>query len=265
MKIKNKVLAGLLSLCAVFASVGFITANKNVTAAADEAAYTVVDSYVMAKTSDGNSANGDFNLWIVLPQLDVDVSLQSIKTVSTAGLWDKLEAINFFDNILIGEKTLKECGVESFADSVVDFGNGEPQNVLRIALHADPAVWAALVNSGEIVPGRTATTVKEGALIPSYNYLTGGASPIVYRAGCDYLTKWSDFDAAYSYECFGQTYVENVAYVQGHDGVCGYFGFSLHGDDYLGDGVQTEINQTIFWFYEANYRGRFFTQSILVN
>jgi hypothetical protein len=96
MKLRNKVLAGLLSLCAVFAGVGFATAENNVTAAAEtNATYTVVDSYVMAKTSDGNSANGDFNLWIILPQLDVEVSVQNVKSVSTAGLWEKLEAINF--------------------------------------------------------------------------------------------------------------------------------------------------------------------------
>lgn len=269
MKLRNKVLAGLLSLCAVFAGAGIATAKNEVKATAETPAYTVVESSVMVKFSDVYAAGGNFNLWVILPQFDYelvnkDYSVNKVN-LSAVGVYEKLNAIKFFDNIMIGEHTLAELGCTGFYQDTIPVGDGEPQNLICMPLHVNPDILAPMVESGEIVMGRTAVTIKEGALIPGYNYLAGNANPVVYQMGCDYVTVWSDYPVSYSYETEGKTDVEAIAYTQGHDGTCGYLGVSLYGDDYLGNGEQAELKQDVYWAYKQYYPNNFFTESILVN
>jgi hypothetical protein len=99
--------------------------------------------------------------------------------------------------------------------------------------------------------------VAEGSLFPGYAYLNGEEDAKLYRAGCEFVTTASN--ANYGITSYGETDIESMEYVQGHDGANGYLGVSLFGDDYLGDGVQVEINQD----YKHQYTN--FTTSIELN
>ena len=270
MKLRNKVLAGLLSLCAVFAGAGIATAKNEVKVTAAETNYTVVETSVMLKLCDIYHLNGNFELMLVLPQLDHDIKITEDKktaeaeSVIVSNFAGKLDAIGLFDNIVIEGKTLREYGCTGVYSDEAIFGKSEPQNSVIIPLHADPELWAPLVTEKGGSVTKLVVSIKEGGMLPGYDYLAGGANPVVYQVGCEYTTAWST-RASYNYETIGETTVEKVAYTQGHDGANGYLGVSLVGDDYLGNGDQLALNQTLYGHYIGFYPETFFTKSILVN
>lgn len=265
-RMKKCLLSGLLTLCAGLFAVGGVSLKGDV-AAAETPAYTTEDVFVMGKMTNVFVAGGNVNAHFTLSKTDAPASGEQKVTVAPEVLKQKLQAINFFDNVMMGEKTLTELGFSGDfwnAEQRVSFNFGEPNNALYMSLHADPAVWEAAYNAGEIQfgMGGTQMTFKEGALIPGYNYLTGGANPVVYKAAVDCVTSVVDHNKyTYGLTTYGKTDIDSVRYVQGHDGTCGYFGFSLEGDDFVGNGQQKEFGKHIPLELFPNY----FTEKVLVN
>ena len=127
--------------------------------------------------------NGNFNVCVTLPQFDFTETADQVQIpgVDLATVFDEF---GFFDNVKIGEKTLRELGCTQFYNNQISFGIGEPQYIIRLFLHADPAILMEAVNNGEVVFGdnQTPVTAAKGTIIPGYNYLYGGEDAVVYRA-----------------------------------------------------------------------------------
>jgi hypothetical protein len=163
----------------------------------------------------------------------------------TMNLADEFNKLGLFDKVKIAGKSLREYGCTEFYNNYAIGINEKPaeevpHNHIRLYCHADPEIWTAAHNSGA-VSFSSDVTVEEGALFPGYAYLSGAEDATLYRAGCTFVKTSST--ANYGMTSYGETDVESMEYVQGHDGNSGYLGVSLKGDDYLGDGVQVEINQ----------------------
>lgn len=268
-KFKKWLITALCASCAVSAGAAIADWNEEVTASAAVATqYTVVDTSLMAKISENYTPNGNFNLSIILPQIDTAVKKDAV-TFDGVDLAKVFNDFGFFDKVKIGEKTLREYGCVSFWDGAIGFGVGEPQNSINLHCHADPDIWKEAVKSGEVSLGTwggsqwavnpSDVTIEEGTLIPGYTYLNGDDDAVVYRASCTYVSQASVHD--YSWESHGQTDIEAFDYVQAYNDdekeKCGYIGVSLKGDDYLGNGEQAEITQT---YYYENFASR-----VLVN
>lgn len=266
LKMKKSILTVILGALALFACALALVlpkTSKSVEASA-ETGYTTVDVPVLAKIGDVYVDNGNFNLYISMPKIDTDIK-NDAWTIDGVTLQDKFNELNFFDNVMIGEKTLKELGCTGFWENVVGFGVGEPQNVIHLHCHADPDTWKAAVAAGEVVFGQSEVTVKAGALIPGYTYLAGEENPIVYRANMDYITRIPNPDVSYSRIIYGQTDVDSVLYATEWDETYNnaYFGVSLVGDDYLGDGEAELLYQDSKHPFTSN--PNFFLNSLLVN
>lgn len=257
---KKWILSALCATCA-FAGVATLQDSQDMTTANAMVAteYETVDTAVLATIKNEYIPNGNFSLYLLVPELDMGGKTGQVSFNSDMAY--EFNKLGFFDKIKIGEKTLREWGCTSFyySDSV-GFNEkpvGEvPHNNIRLYCHADPAIWEAAHKSGEI-SFSSPVTVAEGALIPGYAYLSGGENAKLYRTGCDYVTASST--ANYGITSYGKTEIESFEYVQGHDGNSGYLGVSLYGDDYLGDGELVEINQD----YKHQYSN--FTASIQLN
>lgn len=257
--IKKWILSALCATCA-FAGVATLQDSQDMTTASAAVAtvYETVDTTVLATIKNEYIPNGNFSLYFVLPELDTGNKTGSVSFgVDIAEEFNKL---GLFDKVKIGNKTLKEYGCTGFWTNAIGINEVEigavPHNHLRLYCHADPELWQAAHNSGEI-SFSSPVTVAEGALIPGYAYLNGDDNAKLYRTGCDYVTTASN--ANYGITSYGETEIESFEYVQGHDGSSGYLGVSLKGDDYVGDGVQVELNQN----YKHHYAN--FTSTIMLN
>ncbi len=236
----------LSALCAVFAFVGVATLQKSeeVTASAAVATeYQVVDSAIMATIGNEYIPNGNFSLYILIPELDMGGKTGEV--TFPLDMAQEFNKLGLFDKVKIAGKSLREYGCTGFYNNSAIGINEKPaeqvpHNHIRLYCHADPEIWTAAHNSGA-VSFSSDVTVEEGALFPGYAYLNGDANATLYRAGCTFVKTAST--ANYGMTSYGETDVESMEYVQGHDGNSGYLGVSLKGDDYLGDGVQVEINQ----------------------
>lgn len=252
----------LSALCAVFAFVGVATLQKGeeVTASAAVATeYEVVDSAIMATIHNEYIPNGNFSLYIIIPELDMGGKTGQVDF--TMNLADEFNKLGLFDKVKIAGKSLREYGCTDFYNNYAIGINEKPaaevpHNHIRLYCHADPEIWSAAHNSGEI-SFSSDVTVEEGALFPGYAYLSGAEDATLYRAGCTFVKTSST--ANYGMTSYGETDIESVEYVQGHDGNSGYLGVSLKGDDYLGNGEQVEINQS----YKHQYNS--FTSTIQLN
>ena len=202
--------------------------------------YTTQDVAMFAKVG-GWYGNGNFTLGVTLGFADWTNADAGVKTYN-GDLSKLLNKLGLFNYIKLGDKTLAEWGCTACYDNGYELNTGEPDNIFLLHLAMGKENMDVATAAG--ISGSTFATILEGALIPSYGYLTN-TSDIVYRAGCDYELQTST--KAYGLESNAITTVEDVKYVQGHDGSCGYFGISLVGDDYLGDGKQTEINQDYYF------------------
>lgn len=265
-KLKKSILTVILGVLAFFACALALVLPKTAktVSASAETNYTTVDVSVMAKLSDVYVDNGNFNLWLTLSEIDTDIQNDNV-TIAGVTLEDKFNELNFFDNVMIGEKTLKELGCSGFWENVISIGVGEPQNIMRLHCHADPDTWKAAVNGGEVVFGQSEVTVKAGALIPGYTYLSGAENPTVYRATMDYVTRVPNPDLSYSRVIYGQTDVDSVQYTTEWDTTYNnaYLGVSFEGDDYLGSGEQELLFQDSKHPFSNN--PNFFLNSLLVN
>ena len=213
--------------------------------------YTEMDVAFAARIG-GWYGNGNFTLKITVGNADWTNAEAGEKTYS-GDLTLLLNELDFFNKVMIGGKTLAEWGCTACYDNNYELNVGEPDNIFLFHLTMSQESMDAATAAG--IKADAPATILAGALIPSYGYLVEG-NPLVYRAGCDYVT--AESTKAYGIESVAKTTVESVKYVQGHDGTCGYFGISFVGDDYLGDGTELEINQNYYFDYT-------FSNLILVN
>ena len=254
-KFTKGVLAGLCAVvgCSALAAVTMAPATVETPTAQAEASYTTKDIAMMGRVA-GWYGNGNFELRLTLGYADWSGSSAQKSYVGEADLATALNKLGFFDKIKLGDKTLREWGCTACYDNWYKVNSGEPDYTLMIPLAMGAENMTAASEAG--IGADTPFTILEGALIPSDAYLQGDTSATVYRAGCDYVT--TNSDVAYGIYSTATTEVQSVKYVQGHDGVCGYFGVSLVGDDYLGNGSTLEVNQN--YSYESKY-----SDKVLVN
>lgn len=257
MKMKKFILAFAVMGCLAAAG-GFAAVKGETAASAEEATaaeYTVVDTPMMVKINNEYVDNGNFNVVFTLSQTDYNGVNEGVAVENLTGI---LQEFGFFDNVMIGEKTLRELGCTGLWKETLAYGVNEPQNIVRVHCHADPETWKTAYNNGEIDFSKSVITVKEGMLLPGYTYLTGAEDPIVYRASCEYQTEESI--VAYSRETNGKTDVEDLKFTQAWDGSTAYVGVSLKGDDFLGDGSQLTENENHQYHYASDYH-----ETILIN
>ena len=239
----------LSALCAAFAFVGVATLQNEKEVATASAAvateYEVVDTAIMAKIHNEYIPNGNFSLYLIMDDFDMGGREGCVDV--NVNLAEEFNKLGFFDKVKIGDKTLREYGCTGFYNNYA-FGINEkpseevPHNHIRLYCHADPEIWEAAHNDKENgISFSSDVTLAEGTLIPGYSYLMGEANATLYRAGCEFVTTQST--ANYGVTAYGETDIESMEYVQGHDGNSGYLGVSLFGDDYLGNGEQVEVNQ----------------------
>ena len=262
MKNMKKWLLSIMCAVCAFAGVATLQSNQDVTTASAAVAteYETVDTAIMATIKNEYIPNGNFSLYILIPELDMGGKQGRVEfPVDMADTFNKL---GLFDNVKIADKTLREWGCTSFYDNAAigineKISDEVPHNHIRLYCHVDdPVKWETAYNAGEWSFSST-ITVAEGSLFPGYAYLNGDENAKLYRAGCEFVTTSSS--ANYGVTSYGETEVESMEYVQGHDGFNGYLGVSLRGDDYLGDGKQVEINQD----YKHQYAN--FTFSVELN
>ena len=255
-RMKKFILGFAAVACIAFA--GGVAANGNTVASAEETTaveYTVVDTPMMLQINNEYVDNGNFNILITLPQTDyVGVS----ENFAVENLTSILQEFGFFDNVMVGEKTLRELGCTGLWKEALAYGTNEPQNLVRVHCHADPEIWKAAYSNGEVQFPQSTVSVKEGSCFPGYSYLTGAENPIVYRAAVAYESVSSI--VAYSRETNGKTDVEDLKITQGWDGATAYVGVSLKGDDFLGDGTQLVGNSNHQYHYANDYK-----ETILIN
>lgn len=256
--LKKWILSALCVGCA-FAGVATLNVQNEVTAdAAVATEYTVVEDSFFIKLGDEYKAGGNFNLWLTIPTLDTgDVTGE----VSFAGvnLAQTMDNLGFFDKVKIDGTSLRDYGCTGFWKNSIGFDDSSSGHTPRSNVHFYCSANRDIAKKdiAEVNFGTAVVTLEEGALIPGYAYLNGDENAKLYRAGCDYTMMASS--ANYGVETRGLTDVEEMAYVQGHDGKNGYLGVSLYGDDFLADGVQTPINE------DTKHRFKHFVASVLVN
>lgn len=245
----------LSALCAVLAFAGVATLQNNTkvetASAAVATTYETVDTAMMATIHNEYIPNGNFSLYIIIPDLDMGGRTGCVEF--TMNLADEFNKLGLFDKVKIAGKSLREWGCTSFYNNYAIGINEKPNdqvphNHIRLYCHADPEKWEAGYNAGEW-NFSSKVTIEEGALFPGYAYLSGSADAKLYRAGCTFVKEPST--ANYGITSYGETDVVSMEYVQGHDGNSGYLGVSLKGDDYLGNGEQVEINQSYVHQYNS--------------
>ena len=244
-KLKKWILAALCAVCA-FAGVATLQNGTKVETAdaAVATTYETVDTAMMATIHNEYIPNGNFSLYIIMSDLDMGGKTGYVEF--PMNLAEEFDKLGLFDKIKIAGKSLRDWGCTSFYNNYAIGINEKPSeevphNHIRLYCHADPEKWEAGYNAGEW-NFSSKVTIEEGALFPNYAYLSGGEGAKLYRAGCTFVKEPST--ANYGITSYGETDIDVMEYVQGHDGNSGYLGVSLKGDDYLGNGEQVEINQS---------------------
>ena len=260
-KIKKTLMACLIAVFALTLGAGFASMPKAKEAkAAVPTSYATVETSMMAQIKQVYNEAGRFNLAITMPDLDsASVEAGEYRLDTTALETDLptiLRNLGLYDHVKVAGKTLSEYGDATCYDNFVLINKGGPANyTITFPLQVNKDAWMAAVNSGDVTftkyDGLALVThmcdveILEGALIPGYDYLTLGANPTVFKAGCDFVTEGGTY--AYDVRTIAKTDVVSVAVAQDNkDGSC-YFGVNLRGDDYAGSTL--EVNQN----YDYNY------------
>lgn len=257
--LKRLFLTGLIACSALLGGAALgTTAVQSETANAEASqTYTTEDVFFMARVTNVYVPNGNFNLTISMSEYDATVTQMGY--AFSKDLAKAFNEFGFFDKVKIGEKTLREYGCTGFWENAMDIGMNEPKSVINLHCHADPAIWEAAVNSGEVAFSAPScpVTIEEGTIVPGFSYLTDGENPVVYRAAHTHVSQPKP-GIAYDMETYVQVDVESVCYTTGWDATYNnaYLGISFVGDDYLGDGEETEI---------IDYQYNKFTKSMLIN
>ena len=247
-----------LTFGVVFALPSFKTTQ---TAKAETPTYTTKDVAMLGSVA-GWYGNGNFQIRLTLGECDWanESDVETNPRSYNGNLSDLLSSLDFFNHIVVGGKTLAEWGCTSCYDNIYWLNISEPKYTIMIPLAMGSENMAVATAAG--VGSNSRLTIKEGALIPSYAYLQGDTTATVYRAGCDFVTE--NADVAYGIKAVGKTEVIALDYVTGWDSNLGnaYLGVSLKGDDFLGDGNQTERCTE---YYSSIYQTNRFNNKIMVD
>ena len=256
--LKRKIQVFLIAVFAIALGLGVVVMPKTKQVKAAVATkYTVVETSMMGGIQDCYAAGGNLNLFITIPGLDNEVDGDGI-SFEGVNLAEVFNSFGFFDNVMIGGKTLRELGCTSFWDNTLGYNVGEPKPRVYLHAHFDPAILAAAIADGTVNYNHTTMstiTVKEGTIIPGYRYLKGLDNAVVFKAGCDYETYADTF--AFERRVVGKTEVNSLKYVQDNGDGTGYFGVSLFGDDFavIGaqeDGVGNNLHGSVSGWYHQD-------------
>lgn len=253
---KRTLMACLIAVFAATLGLGFGFMPKTQEAKAAVATdYTVVEAPMLGKIQDIYAAGGNVKLLVMIPGLDNEEDGDDI-SFDGVDLPTVFNNFGFFDNVMIGGKTLRELGCTTFWDNALGYNITAPKPELYLHLNFDPVTLAAAMEDGTVNLGHmtmSTVTIKEGALIPGYRYLKGLDNAVVYKAGCDCESIVAD-GYAWERKFVGKTEVQALKYLQDNGNGTGYFGISLFGDDYLGVGNFEDVignnldTNTVGWF-----------------
>ncbi len=253
-------LLGIVTCLSLTFGVVFALPSFKTTQTAKAATYTTKDVAMLGSVA-GWYGNGNFQIRLTLGECDWanESDVETNPRSYNGNLSDLLSSLDFFNHIVVGGKTLAEWGCTSCYNNIYWLNMSEPKYTITIPLAMGSENMAVATAAG--VGSNSRLTIKEGALIPSYAYLQGEATT-VYRAGCDFVTE--NADVAYGIKAVGKTEVVALDYVTGWDSNLGnaYLGVSLKGDDFLGDGNQTERCTE---YYSSIYQTNRFNNKIMVD
>lgn len=256
--IKKLLLAGCLIGCASIAvgAAAWTDAERktaNAEAAQTTQSYETEDVFFMARVTNVYAPNGNFNLTLSMSNYDASVTQSNY--VFSKELAPIFNEFGFFDKVKIGEKSLRELGCTGFWDNAIDVGTNEPKNVINLHCHAEPSLWQAAVDSGEVQFNSPVTpvTIEKGMIVPGFAYLTDGENPVVYRAANTIISK-PKAGIAYDMENYVQAEIDSLQYTTEWDETYSnaYLGISFVDDDYLGDGQTAERKENFFKSFGAD-------------
>ncbi len=259
LRVKRLLMACLVAIFAITLSLCFVTMPKKQVASASTV--NTKDVAMLARVA-GWYGNGNFEIRFTLGERDWEDADDGQKTYAGANdLPTLLNSFDFFNKVKLGDKTLAQWGCTTCYSDSYWLNNGEPKYTIMIPLSMGSGNMANATAAG--ISANSPVTILEGALIPGHGYLQGDTTATVYRAGCDYVSQSASVD--YSIMAVGKTDVVSLDFVTGWDSTYNnsYLGVSLKGDDYAGNGVQTESKTD----YESSvFKGEnHFTNTITVN
>ena len=233
----------VMSVALIFGVVFALPKSEQDTKVASAATTYKTKDVAMLGSVAGWHGNGNFEIRLTLGECDwTDVAASGVNpTYAGEGdLPSLLRNLDFFNHIKLGDKTLAEWGCTSCYNNTYWLNNSEPDYTIMIPLAMGADNMAAATAAG--IGADTRVTILEGALIPGNTYLQGDTSGTIYRAGCDFVTV--NAGVAYGIAAYAKTEVLTLDYVTNWDSNNNnaYLGVSLKGDDYLFDGVQTEVH-----------------------
>lgn len=233
MKKKTGLLLALATGLGISLSAGLANRNAVEVSAAPEGTTIQYSSFHLRAWVEGNSAYVN----IALPEYDIttaDELAAGVYKDIDVNHWASINFANYLyvnDKPILGWEQLNEDGVRRNGYTVINMADTSPS--IRFQLG---------VPSGYSI---TSVEVKKGFQLPSYAYLTESAENpwILYEAETDYRAVPSDAPWGWTTSAYANP--DSLRYVQGHDGTAGYVGISFPGDDY--GGQQLEINTDNSW------------------
>ena len=123
-----------------------------------------VDVTAMVKIVECYKPGGNFYLYVVFPELDA-VTGDYTYNVKVGAV---LDALGLWDNVYVGDRSLKDWGVTGGWDNddAIGFNHGEPINNLYINCHSEE--WKTSdVDMSKGILSNYSMTIKEGTLLPS--------------------------------------------------------------------------------------------------
>lgn len=219
--------------------------------------YQVVESTMLAYVANCYALGGNINLHVAVPELDLPeggTKWYATDTIGKAEFEEMMTAFGIFDKIMLGDKTLREWGFTSFftdnqgqaggPEYLTGYNMSSPTPSMYIQLHTDSQEFKDEFDRGNInLEGNgdmVKVTIKEGLIIPGNAFLTGADVATLYVSNAQSETA-GEAGRSYNFESVIYTDIDSIKYVQGHDGVCGYLGVSLIGDDYATTSEQVDL------------------------
>lgn len=245
---RNYILGGLFGLSLSLSALGFVLSNpKDVKA---EKSIEVVESTFFIRGIQNSSAEPtSAYIDVCLPNFDYTGTDETIAGIYNEAQLERYKKINFFNYITINGLTVPDWGQTNEDGVSMSF-----YNVVNMTDCKYDIRFRVSVPSGYVV---NQVGLKKGFQLPSYGYLTQDETNEwkVYEARADeYAIK---ADVAWGWKTIIDTNVEEMAYVQKPDAGYGYVGISLTGDDYEGEQLEKNGNNS----YRYNYQSKVYANN----
>lgn len=235
--------AGLEAIANALTEDEIINALIDAKAAIDELANacTIIEDSIMVQVINCNKDYGNVYVLVTLPVYDTVIETEGMK-FGGVDIATVLNKFGVWDNILIGEKTLREWGFTAGWNNEIGFNSNTPFKYIpegalapnvayTITIHAHSDLWAESDVEFAGVISNYDVTVKAGATFPGFAYLSGEAEYTVYRAISAFTTSDSVYNFGVSTE--HKTDVEDLVIAQDNgDAGSFYLGVGLVNDDY---------------------------------